>query len=196
LLARMRRFFITHYETGETMQVELNKPFARKLGLMLESRLIWYKHYFLFCDEVIEQMDKPPYWIIDLADKKFLPDAIGIANRYAFSEPFEVSPYAGGDFYIACLYLRYERRELSWASFLNGAGDYTDSTQAGKHDCEHFYYMLNDLEDSEFSIELERQQREQIQQEFKEDIQEARDFYTPFIDYFKRYVSQEQSASR
>lgn len=62
------------------MKFELNKQFARKIGIMLESRLIWYKHYFLFCDEIIEKMEKPPYWIIELATKKYIGDAVKIVN--------------------------------------------------------------------------------------------------------------------
>lgn len=171
------------------MEVELNKQFAQKIGSMIESRLIWYKHYFLFCDEVIDKMDKPPYWIIELATTKFIGDAVRIVNRYAYSPPFEMFPDSVYDFYLGCLFLRYERRELSWASFLNDSGNYADAYQAVKHDCEFFYYMLNDYEDSEYSFELEKKQAGMIKEEFKNEIHEARDLYVPFLDYFRRYVS-------
>lgn len=171
------------------MKFDLNRQFARKMGIMLESRLIWYKHYFLFCDEVIENMDKPPYWIIELATKKYIGDAVKIVNTFASSEPFETYPDSLYDFYVGCLFLRYERKELSWASFLKESGDFADGTKAVKHECEFFYYMLNDYEDSEYSIDLEFKQVEIIKNEFKNELYEARSFYAPFVDYFRKYVT-------
>ncbi|WNR44415.1 hypothetical protein [Paenibacillus roseipurpureus] len=176
------------------MKFELNKQFARKIGIMLESKLIWYKHYFLFCDEVIEKMEKPPFWIIELATKKYIGDAVKIVNTYAFSEPFETFPDSIYDFYLGCLFLRYERKELSWASFLKDSGDFADATQAVKHECEYFYYMHNDYEDSEYSIELEIKQAEIIKEEFKNELHELRGLYASFLDYFRKYVSSQSDS--
>lgn len=83
---------------------ELNKQFARKIAIMLESNLIWYKHYFLFCDEVIEKNDKPPYWIIELAAIKYLKHAVNVVNSFAFSEPFEYFSDSLYDFHVSCLF--------------------------------------------------------------------------------------------
>ncbi|MDQ0887816.1 hypothetical protein QFZ81_002904 [Paenibacillus sp. V4I9] len=170
------------------MNLELDKQFARKVAIMLKSRLIWYKHYFLFCDEVIEGMAKPPYWIIELADKKYIEDAIKIVNAYAFSEPFEAFPDSLYDFYVACLFIKCERKQVSWASFLKEAGDFADGYQAVKHDCEFFYFMLNDFEDSEYAIDLELKQKEVIKNSFKNEIQDVHNFYAPFTTYFRKYV--------
>ncbi|MRN53976.1 hypothetical protein [Paenibacillus monticola] len=170
------------------MKIELNRQTARKIGIMLESNLIWYKHYFLFCDEVIEKMDKPPYWIIELATKKYIGDAVRIVNGYAFSEPFEAFPDSLYDFHIGCLYVRYERKELSWASFLEESGDFADGYQAVKKDCQFFYYMFNDYHDSEYSLDLELKQAELVKKEFMNEIYEVQGIYTPFVDYFRKYV--------
>ncbi|WP_282940440.1 hypothetical protein [Paenibacillus sp. RC67] len=175
------------------MIVELNRQFARKIGIMLESKLIWYKHYFIFCDEVIENMDRPPYWIIELAIKKYIGDAITIANTYAFSEPFETFPNSLYDFHVGCLFLRYERKELSWASFLKESGDFADGYQLVKRECEFFYYKLSDYEESEYSIDLEIKQAEIIKKEFKNEIHEVRNIYAPFVDYFRKYVSSQNN---
>jgi hypothetical protein len=59
------------------------------------------------------------------------------------------------------LYLRFERRELSWATFLELAGRYADSAQ-GAWACEEFYGFLNDLEDADFAPEVERNQQIEI----------------------------------
>lgn len=42
--------------------------------------------------------------------------------------------------------------------FLQKSGDFADSYQAVKYDCESFYHMLNEYEDSEYSKELELNQ--------------------------------------
>ncbi|MBP1960830.1 hypothetical protein [Paenibacillus aceris] len=177
------------------MWLELNKQTTRKIGIMLKSRLIWYKHYFLFCDEIIENMDRPPYWIIELAEKKYIGDAVKIVNTYAFSEPFETYPDSLPDLYVGCLFIRYERKEISWASFLKESGDYADGEGyfALKHDCEYFYHMLNEYEDNEFSIQLEQKQAEDIKEAFRNEIQEVRIIYNPFVEYFRKYVSLQNS---
>jgi Uma2 family endonuclease len=85
---------------------ELNKHFARKLSVMVDSRLIWYKHYFEFCDEIIENMEDPPYWIIELATTKFIQDALIVINEYAFdTEPFEEIPSDLCDFSLLVYFL-------------------------------------------------------------------------------------------
>lgn len=104
----------------------------------------------MFCDDIIMEMDNPPYWILELSSVKYIPDAVTILNNYAFSEPFEELSMDLDDFYIGSLYIRYERREISWATFLEKAGNYADNYQWCKKDCEYFYYMLNDYEDSCF----------------------------------------------
>jgi hypothetical protein len=169
---------------------ELNKHFARKLSVMVDSRLIWYKHYFKFCDEIIENMEDPPYWIIELATTKFIPDALKVINEYGFnSEPFEEIQSDLCDFFIACLFLRYNRREISWATFLKKSGEFADVTQAVKCDCEWFYEMLNNYEDSDFSKGLEKTQIKKVNEVFRISIEEAQELYSPFQLYFHEYVT-------
>ncbi|WP_139997433.1 hypothetical protein [Paenibacillus paridis] len=180
------------------MNLELNKQFARKIGIMIESGLIWHKHYFLFCDELIEKLDKPPYWIIELAIAKYIGDAIEVVNTYAFSEPFENFSNSLCDLYIGCLYIRYERRQLSWASFLTKSDDFADGSGyfALKKDADYFYSMLNDYEDNEYSIDLENKQAERVKQEFQNEISEVRNMYIPFIGYFREFVSTQSNKQK
>ncbi|QSF44998.1 hypothetical protein [Paenibacillus tianjinensis] len=168
--------------------IELDKQFTRRLAIMLESGLIWYEHYFMFCDEIIERLDKPPYWIIDLAVTSYNKDAERIVNNYAFSEPFEAFEDSLFDLHIGCLFLRYERREISWSAFLKASGDFADGYQTVKNGCGFFYDMLNMYAHSEYSADLEFRQAEIIQEDFKDEISEARGLYAPFADYFRKYV--------
>ncbi len=168
------------------MKFELNKNFAHKIGLMLESRLIWYKHYDLWCEEIIDQYNEPPFWIIELATTKYIPDAVRIVNEYAYSEPFEQFS-RNNDLFVACFFIRYERNEISWATFLENAGKYTDGNDA-KVDCSYFFSMLNDYEDTEFSNKVEKLQSKKVYKEFISEIKEMQHYYNPFISYFKNYV--------
>ncbi|MEI5906873.1 hypothetical protein WAK64_07350 [Bacillus spongiae] len=108
-------------------------------------------------------------------------------NEYVYSEPFEEMPDLY-DFYIACLYLRYRRREVSWASFLWASGDYADGYQAVKCDCRWFYEMVTELEDSGFSIEREKLQVEIVTETFELEIKMAEEIYKPFHQYFREYI--------
>ncbi len=177
------------------MMIELDKQFARRMAIMLESGLIWYKHYFMFCDDIIEKLDKPPYWIIDLAVTSYNKDAERIVNTYAFSEPFEAFEDSLFDLHIGCLFLRYERREMSWSAFLKASGHFADGYQAMKQDCGFFYDMLNLYEDNEYSADLEFRQAEILRKDFKEEIEEARWLYAPFVYYFRKYVLSQKGQS-
>ncbi|WFD08778.1 hypothetical protein [Tepidibacter hydrothermalis] len=170
------------------MEFNISKDFARKLGIMLDTGLINYKHYYLWCDEIIEKLDNPPYWIIELATTKFLPSAVAIVNKYVFSEPFEEFNNSSG-LYIACLFIKYETRQISWASFLFSAGNYKDGAGYwGKLDCEYFYYRLNEYEDSNYSVDIEKKQQVDIKNEFRSEIDEIYSHYNLFMPYFKKYV--------
>ncbi|MNI11634.1 hypothetical protein D3C73_647860 [compost metagenome] len=181
---------------SHSMKIEPTKDFACKLSIMLDSKLIWYKHFQLFCDDIILEYIKPPYWIIELATVRFQGSAIEIVNKYINSEPF-IDFYNSELFnqYIACLYLKYDRREISWASFLFSSGQYADNCQAVKEPCKYFYDLLSEYEDSEFRIGLEYKQKEEIQNKFLKEIKEIQAVYDVFRDYFKQFIIKERNAS-
>jgi len=56
----------------------------------------------------------------------------------AASAPLTEEEWPSTDVDVACLYLRYARRELSWATFLRQAGVLADMS-AGRDACEYFY---------------------------------------------------------
>lgn len=176
-----------------TMKIEPNKEFACKLGIMLGSKLIWYKHFQPFCDDIILEYTKPPYWIIELATVRYQGSAIEIVNKYIHSEPC-ITYYNSKHFdqYIACLYIKYDRREISWASFLLESGQYADSCEAVKEPCEYFFDLLSQYEAEEFNIELEHKQREEIQNKFRDEILEMQAIYDVFREYFKQYIKRKE----
>src|SRR5258705_12684497 len=118
-----------------------SKPLAHRLAAMIESGLLRWREYAPWTDALIMKIEHPPVWILDLSVTKYRPDAELIAANFAHSEPAEeLSWDERTDDYIASVYLRYERRELSWATFLTMAGKEADAN-GGKNECEYFYAM-------------------------------------------------------
>ena len=121
---------------------------------MLETSLIDYSYTHPWAEELIMKTDTPPTWLCELAVRKYQGDQIKAVKDYVFSEPFEPRPPEMEKYSVACLWLRYERRELSWATFLQMAGEVLDSASADWQ-CETPYYHLNIYGDAYFSAEAE-----------------------------------------
>lgn len=83
-------------------------------------------------------------------------------------------------FHFACLYLRYQRRELSWATFLDLAGRFADQADS-EIPCEFFFEMLNALEDAEFSSALEESQKKLVLNELGDAVEEVTTAIGPLL---------------
>lgn len=168
-----------------------DKRFGRRVGIMIELRLIGYKHYYPWADEVIMAMEEPPSWILEIATIKYFPKALEVIYEFVSSPPFEpFDAESNVDEYLACLFLRYKRGEISWATFLNEAGLFTDARN-GHRPCEDFYCRLNDLEDSEFAKDIEQNQRDEVELELVEALNSVQALYDGFLEHFRLYVSGE-----
>lgn len=151
-----------------------SKPFAHRLSAMMRAGLLTYREYIPWTDAVILRTANPPRWLLDLTVTKYRGDAIKIVEGFAHSEPFEhLSFDAWVDEQVAAVYLRYERRELSWASLLDMAGQATDAN-GGRNVCEYFLKMLNDFEEVDFAEPVELRQREIIANEYADVIASVR----------------------
>lgn len=171
------------------MLFDPSKRFALRMATMIDSRLIWYKHYFDWADEAIASLPAPLRWVLEIATTKYYPRAVAAIGEFLSSEPLEpIDATTADDEYIACLFLRYRRRELSWATFLDLAGSRVDSSGASV-ECEYFYERLTQLEDAEFSPTLENRQAAEVAEQFQMHIAIIEPIYTEFLRYFRRYVS-------
>lgn len=166
------------------MEHDISKNFAAKMAVMLDASLIHYKHYELWCDEIIESMKQPPEWILALTDTKYLPDARNIVSSYAFADSAPDFCYA--DFYLACLYMKYRKKHISWATFLLSAGEYSDGNDCCV-ECEFFYSLLTQLEENEFSVFVEQKQVNRVSEKLMNLIEEAGSLYEYFLTYFRQY---------
>lgn len=158
-----------------------------RIATMIDSRLIWYEHYYPWADQLVATLDWPPIWILKIATIKHTPDAVLAVNDFVYSEPFEsFDQEQCCDEYVACLYLRTESGSTSWATFLYEAGAYTDAN-GGRRCCQYFYEMLNTLKDNEYSLPVQEHQRAHVAVEFSSEISLIRSLYRMFMEHFREY---------
>jgi len=173
------------------MCVDLSKDSAKIIVEMIDSELICYKHYYLWCDSIIESLENPPVWILELSVTKNSSDASGIVSKYAYSDLEKLSPdhyIKYNNFHLACLYLRYKNNEVSWYTFLLRSGDYSDGYICKIH-CELFFEMLNKYESSLRSDEIKNEQIHEIEKELNIEINKITEIYNVFKIYYSRYLN-------
>ena len=128
------------------------------------------------------KIEKPPHWLLELATVKYKGDALRILGEFVDSEPFEeIDGATYENDYIGSLFLRYERRELSWATFLDEAGRFSDAHQSDPS-CEYFFGMLNGYEDSGFDANLEKDQVSEVLREFRPAVDAVRKLYDEIVN--------------
>jgi hypothetical protein len=65
------------------METEVkSKRLAALIAIMIDARLIWYKHYYGWADDLIMRLPEPPLWIIELATIKYDRKAIEAIGRF------------------------------------------------------------------------------------------------------------------
>jgi len=157
-------------------EASFSKRFASRLMLAMEADCITYRDYVPWADGLIARLDRPPLWVCELATTVYKPDALRVVSDFVRSDPPEEFLDYRGEF-LGYLWIRYERRELSWASFLNAAGVRSDGSDGTPLPCEYFYSMLNEFEERGFSLEVEHHQRVVVSAELKQRIDDAREVY-------------------
>ena len=131
------------------------------VATMLEAGLVDHGYLEPWAEQIIAELDVAPPWLGDLATKRYRGELLAALREYIHAEPFEPAPDDLDEFHVGCLWLRYERSELSWASFPRAAGNFLDCVNGEWH-CEIPYHYLNVVEDAYFSDEAERESREAL----------------------------------
>jgi hypothetical protein len=134
---------------------------------MLESSLIDYRFTRPWAAQIAEQNSEMPTWIKVFVEEKHTGTIKETLWEYLKSGLEAKAPDDLEKFHVGCLWLRYERRELSWASFLNETGRYLDAVN-GDWFCETPYQYLNIHEDENFSVESEAKTKEEYR--FEQDL--------------------------
>ncbi|MEZ6038852.1 MAG: hypothetical protein R3F29_15335 [Planctomycetota bacterium] len=168
------------------MNVPPDKQQASRLLEMCRSGLVTWRELQPWTTLQIEQLDKPPAWLCELVTKTYHGHIEQCIAEYAHSAPFEdFDRDALADLHIACLLLRHQRRELSWATFLQRAGEHADCCNEGREGCETFFELLNELEIAEFDAALEAQQRAGIETLYADALEIARRDHEPLRQAFR-----------
>jgi hypothetical protein len=168
----------------------MNKENTAVFAILIQSGLINYKHYYCWCDEVIDKEERPPLWVIDLSITSMPESAAGIVNDYAYSEPFEEFDEKNlSNIYLACLLLRYITEEISWSSFLLSAGNYCDGIGYSytKFHCEYFYSKYNDFEENSCEEKIKNEQLTKVKKELADEMAEIQGYYNFFNKYRREY---------
>ena len=131
---------------------------------MIESGLIDYSYIYPWADELIGNLDSAPSWLCELASKKYRGDQLKALGSFMHGEALEPAPKDIEKFHVGCLWLRYERREISWATFLERTGEYLDALHS-EWDCETPYHYLNLYEDAYFTPKAEEETKSRYLQE-------------------------------
>ena len=169
---------------------DLGKPLALRLAVMVQTWLVSYREFAPWADAIIERLDAPPLWVLNLTTKRYVPDAVrvlregGAAARPEPGEPYPPGPWTDADEEVACHLLRHERGEISWATFLREAGNAADPDPC-RRACEYFYGKLGDLEDADYAADLAVAQRADVASGFADVIASVRDTY----EYMRRFRS-------
>jgi len=121
---------------------------------MLKSNLIDYRHTQPWADRIIERMQQPPTWLFDISMECDQEKQISVCSTVAYGEPFNDTPSDLDKFHMACLWVRYEQSDLSWADLLIELGGYLDGFNVG-WPCEVPYHYLNLYEAALSSEEAE-----------------------------------------
>jgi hypothetical protein len=159
---------------------------------MIDARLIYYKHYYGWADELIGDLPEPPAWILEIATIRYSPDAVTAVNQFVHSEPFEsFDDNEWVDEHIACFFLRHRAGATSWATFLADAGSFSDG-YGGRRGCEYFYELLNELDANEYCQQVACRQRAEVEAEYGNAISAIQSLYEKFMEYFRIFVAKER----
>jgi hypothetical protein len=172
------------------MELRLDKRTALRIKTMVDSGLIWYRHVHPWADQIIEREEQPPAWLLDVTVQRYTPKMSECIGAYVHSEPFQAFPSSEVDAeHLACLFIRHERGEISWATFLRAAGEFADGAN-GDWLCEDFYEMLTSLEDVEYSTNVAADQRPRVRDRLAVPLGTIEPLYREFLGHFRRVLAQ------
>ncbi len=171
-----------------------DKGFARQVATMIESGLIDHHFYQPWAKDIIMTKPVPPVppaWIMDLRSIANAAKAVKLIRKFALSprESNDSQPIETGkrsvylDEFVACLLLRYDRGDFSWATFLEKSAGFTDAKN-GNMTNEAYLSDLTDPQMQEFSTIIEKQQRTYFECEYSAAISAVQALYQGFLEYF------------
>jgi hypothetical protein len=170
-----------------------SKHFIWRVATMVDAKLIWFEHFVPWAEDLIDRVDVAPLWLLNLVGTTNQAEAHRLLLDHVNAPPFEkFSEREQSDEYVACLCLRYERREISFATLLQEAGERVDGAPSSL-DCEEVFEWLTTLRHTSFSPRVEEVLRASLGKRLDSVIEEVRPVYSMFQGYFQSYVAAQQS---
>lgn len=161
----------------------LNREKLQKIAIMIDANLLQEKHYKLWAKKISSEVEENQNWISTLLLAKDKKRVVNVINDYVYNGPENrISETMIGDEYVACVFLRYKRNEISWANFLDAIGEYAYESTIHQRS-EYFYEMLQELQENEYSKQIEKIQVARIESEFFQTISVIKELYVNFKNF-------------
>lgn len=158
------------------MYIDTSPLFAYKLSVLIESGLIDYKTYYPWSEAVIEALDEPPLWIIDISLEKQSSKAANIIKSQVVSPNMHsLLDFNFKDFFASCYYIMAESGKLSWGDFLLRAGICAPHGPESTVAVDEFYAAFEEYNQSHKSEKVMKRQIEEIQKKLQPSIDDVRD---------------------
>lgn len=168
------------------MSSSTSKVVVRRALEMQTVGLVSWKHIQPWAASQIAALPKPSAWLCELVSLTYCGDVDRCLREFVFSPPFEAfDESALCDYAVACLFMRYRRRDLSWASFLRDAGQLVDARNVGCEPCEFYFALLNEYEDDEFNLGIEKRQVQEVSDLLAESVALVTQDLGPYLRAFR-----------
>lgn len=163
------------------MSVRFTSRFLVRLACAIETHWIPYDIYAAWCDRHILAEPEPPHWMLELTATRDPVEAGGLVTSTAAEQADAAGALDRDDFWVACQFLRCQRDDIDWATFLTLAAGYSDCA-GGTWECEEYYQFLNELEAIGGSGWLEAEQVRIFTVAFHGAIREAIELHRKLTD--------------
>lgn len=167
------------------MEVEYSKVELVVIRVLLKRERINRCHYLPWCYQMIERLDNPPQWVLDMGYASTAEEAQGILHRFIYREgPIGRIP-CETDLEIAVLYLEQKAGKISWSDFLLEIGQLSDRSE-GRTECSWFFGLLNEFEavSGIAAYREKRRQQKKIKELYQQEITQIQEKVQLFSRYF------------
>lgn len=171
------------------MKLAYSKAELVVIRVLLKTEKISKEHYLPWCYQLIEQLEEPPQWLLDISYAQDGRAVEAILHSYIYREgPVGEVPYET-DLEIAVLYLDYQAGEINWEDFLLKAGQLSDCCE-GRIECSWFFGLLNAYEAvSGMAQNLRKDGQEQeIKKTYQSEIRQVWGCRMYFENFYNRNV--------
>jgi hypothetical protein len=171
------------------MKIAYSKAELVVIKVLLKTAKIGRDHYLPWCYQLIEQIDEPPQWLLDMSYARNMSEAQTILHFHIYREGTVGEIPHEADLEIAVLYLEYQAGKISWADFLLTIGQLSDRFE-GRIECSWFFALLNEFEAVSGSRQtrIGHRQEQSIEKLYQNEIKQAKECRAYFEQFYDKTV--------